>query len=984
MTTLHLVSHTHWDREWYQTYQQFRLKLVHLVDLLLDILDKDPNYRHFMLDGQTIVLADYLQIRPEREEDLRRYIQNGRILIGPWYILPDEFLVSPEATVRNLLEGDRDARKYGPKMTVGYIPDPFGHIGQMPQILRGFGIETASVMRGLADEPCEFWWQGPDGSRVLMAYLRASYGNAAGILSTGLDAFVGEAKRLRNELGAHAASPHVLLMHGVDHMEPQWETSQAIAYANLRLDGDQMVHSTLPAYLAEVQAALAGVDLPVVTGELRSSKRFPLLPGVLSARMWIKQRNQQCETLLERWADPFSTWAGLLPLETAPAGTLRAPKAALREAWRLLMLCHPHDSICGCSIDQVHDEMRPRFDQVEQIGEVIAGQSLERLAAAVDSEAIDTAAPAVQAGLAPRGAIVVFNATGGPRTGLVSATVEAPPDGQEVELVDQAGQPVPFQALGQGTSELFNMIMGRKEIRDGFNMISNGEVMGMRITGFSLRREGNQAFVEMVMSENGEVNLEAWEEGRRAMEAYLADPALTSYQIRARSAMSVQLMFVAAEVPGFGYRTFWVRGRRTEGKLPIQLSSLARMAMPVVARLGKNQAFQGLVRRLAPDPAEKGPFRIENDHLVVEAAPDGTLTLTDKRTGTGYAGLNRFMDGGDRGDEYNYSKPEVDLLVSSRLERARVERGPARQMLELWLALDIPLELSSDRRARAKKSVRMPVYTRITLAHGSPVVEIHSEVDNQARDHRLRVHFPAPFRAEDAEYDGHFEVVRRPVGLPAFDEEWVEQPRPEVPQRAFTYITDGQAALAVANRGLPEVEVLQRGDGRAEIALTLMRCVGWLSRGDLPERPGNAGPSELTPGAQMPGKWSFDYAVIPGRAEERLDLFAQAYAFETPMRAVSVAVRSGQLPPQGGFLHVNPQEFVLSTVKVAEDGRGWLVRGVNLSSDAVTVVLETLFEIRSAEKTTLMESKLADLVVDGRHRVNLQAGPHEVVTVRLM
>ena len=136
MHTIHLISHTHWDREWHLTFQQFRLKLVHLVDGLLDILDRDAAYEHFMLDGQTIVLDDYLQIRPEREDDLRKYIQNGRVLIGPWYILPDEFLVSPESTIRNLLEGDRGAKRFGPKMRVGYIPDPFGHIGQMPQILR--------------------------------------------------------------------------------------------------------------------------------------------------------------------------------------------------------------------------------------------------------------------------------------------------------------------------------------------------------------------------------------------------------------------------------------------------------------------------------------------------------------------------------------------------------------------------------------------------------------------------------------------------------------------------------------------------------------------------------------------------------------------------------------------------------------------------------------------------------------------------------
>ncbi|MCJ7723808.1 MAG: hypothetical protein MUP03_06715, partial [Anaerolineales bacterium] len=113
MRTLHLISHTHWDREWYLTFQQFRLKLVHLIDGLLEILESDREYRHFMLDGQTIVLDDYLVMRPEREAALRGHIRTGRILVGPWHILPDEFLVSPEATIRNLLEGERTARRYG-------------------------------------------------------------------------------------------------------------------------------------------------------------------------------------------------------------------------------------------------------------------------------------------------------------------------------------------------------------------------------------------------------------------------------------------------------------------------------------------------------------------------------------------------------------------------------------------------------------------------------------------------------------------------------------------------------------------------------------------------------------------------------------------------------------------------------------------------------------------------------------------------------
>ena len=238
MTTIHLVSHTHWDREWYLPFQVFRLKLVRLVDELLAILASDPDYRYFMLDGQTIVLEDYLQMRPERAGEICRYVESGRLLIGPWYVMPDEFLVSPEALIRNLLQGDRLARRFGGKMQVGYTPDPFGHIGQLPQILQGFGIGTAALWRGLADEPAELWWAAPDGSRVLLSFLRDSYANAAGlpVITVASDdpaaqaALVATAGRLRDGLVPHSRAGEILFMQGGDHVELQAATPSAVDY----------------------------------------------------------------------------------------------------------------------------------------------------------------------------------------------------------------------------------------------------------------------------------------------------------------------------------------------------------------------------------------------------------------------------------------------------------------------------------------------------------------------------------------------------------------------------------------------------------------------------------------------------------------------------------------------------------------------------------------------------------------------------------
>lgn len=202
MFTIHVVSHTHWDREWYLAFQRFRFRLVELIDHLLALLEADPDYRSFMLDGQMIVLEDYLEIRPEREAQIRRYVQEGRLLIGPWYILPDEFLVSPEATVRNLLVGGQVCRRFGPRMGIGYIPDPFGHVGQMPQILRGIGIDVACLWRGVGEQPTELCWRAPDGSEVLLLHLRDSYSNG-GWLPDDEDGFAQALAELRDSLAPH-------------------------------------------------------------------------------------------------------------------------------------------------------------------------------------------------------------------------------------------------------------------------------------------------------------------------------------------------------------------------------------------------------------------------------------------------------------------------------------------------------------------------------------------------------------------------------------------------------------------------------------------------------------------------------------------------------------------------------------------------------------------------------------------------------------
>src|SRR5438876_8204328 len=230
-----LVPHTHWDREWYQTLQQFRMRLVRTIDKLLDILDSDPKFSYFMLDGQTIVLDDYLEVRPEQEEHLKRYTRSGRVLVGPWYLQPDEFLVSGESLVRNLQIGLQRAAEFGEPMRVGYVPDCFGHIAQLPQILRGFDIDSAIFWRGVGAEAqkSEFYWAAPDGTRVLVIHLAdpLGYSNARQMPLTP-DEFVTRVELLTANILPKATTNTLLFMNGSDHLEVQEGLPEVIEAAN--------------------------------------------------------------------------------------------------------------------------------------------------------------------------------------------------------------------------------------------------------------------------------------------------------------------------------------------------------------------------------------------------------------------------------------------------------------------------------------------------------------------------------------------------------------------------------------------------------------------------------------------------------------------------------------------------------------------------------------------------------------------------------
>ena len=812
---LWVVPHTHWDREWYLPLEDFRIRLAQVVDELIETLEARPELR-FTLDGQAIVIEDYLEIRPEMEGRLRALLASGRVETGPSYVLPDEFLAGGESLVRNLLHGRAVCARYGATPArVGYLPDSFGHPAQLPQLLRGFGLDTFVFSRGLGDERelvgGRFRWRAPDGSEVLALPQPVDYAAAASLghsrRSAETDPARNAADRIEHVLRTEAPMladqgfRDVLLGNGFDHAALQADIPEVLAALRKLKPGVEVRLALLSEYARAMAAA--GGELPTFEGELVGGARMNVLRGVNSTRMYLKQQNERCEREL---ASAETLCA--LALLTRPG--FRHPRGELRLAWRELLRNHPHDSICGCSVDEVHDDMGQRFRTALQIARRVADMALHAL--------------------------------GGSRA--------AGDNELEPHLLEGAyrwayrpspGGPVRAEALTGEASFVNTLPFGRTRLV-ALELPAGAEPPGAQVEADSF---GRRAWLEL---------------------------ALAGF-----SAATVSLDDLEREPPEGGART---------GDDPLR------------------EPAGGGARAL-------DERTIENRHLRVTAGLDGTLTVLDQASGAAVEGLHRLEDVADRGDSYTFCPLEGDRPVTPQAARARVTAaGPVVAELELSYELELPAELAPGRRERSADTVACPVLTRVRLAAGSERVEFITTVASRASDHRLRVRFPCPGRVETVRAEGHFGVVRRPARA-EWSGSWFEPPH----DTSHTLGAVAAGGLVVLGKGLPEYEVTEEG----ELALTMLRCVGWLSRDDLSTRRGAAGPQLAVPAAQCHGDHVFEYAIElgePGDAE--LLRRSQDYRFDFVQGAPGVEVESPLEAIEG--------DLVFSALKAAEDGEGVILR----------------------------------------------------------
>jgi alpha-mannosidase len=748
----------------------------------------------FTLDGQLATVDDYLEIRPEAEERIRTLVQSGRLAIGPWQTLMDEFLVDGETTLRNLEAGLARAADFGSAMRVGYLPDMFGHVAQMPQILRLAGIETAVVWRGVpsAVDFHRFVWEAPDGSSVVTEYLPAGYGNAAYLFDIPGPA---DLAPLEERFSPWFRGDPVLGMVGTDHMPLPRELSDRVP-AGARV-------GTLADYLAGASPE----GLLHWNGEMRSAARANLLPGVVSARIDLKAACGRAERWLERYAEPLQTLYG---------GDW--PEPFLAQAWTRMFQNSAHDSICGCSADEVSAQVLVRYAEAEQIGRELAERAVARIAAEV-----------------PRDASAIVNPSPRERSDLVELELVVPDEWEAVELELTDGSRVPTQEIGRQEPLLWEKKLLGAEVPLLIGRRLHGrELFGRVVNGFRI-------------------------EDRRATLEVGDEPDPESLDIE----QLVQEVTLAT----------------AEGEWTLRV--VARPKRTVVATVHAPPLGWTSVR----------PVRAF-----------GSSTETPRSADVSQ--LTRIVRGGDVGDSYNYAPAPGDVLVDTPIDEGieLLENGPLRRVEVVH-------------RTYVWDGKRVETQTRFEQRAEEPFIRVRIDFDNPCDDQRVRVHVPLHEQADHSYAEGQFAIVERglePEGGHG------EVAIPTYPASAFV----AAGGVAVLLDHVTEYEVVDD-----ELALTVLRSTGLISRTQHPWREEPAGPSLPIPAAQLRGQRSFSFAYHPGAD----GLLEQAERYRHPFLTAQGTATMGDLRS-----HVGPALDGDSSVMLTafQPGRA---RIVNESPDPQTV-----------------------------------------------
>lgn len=852
-----IYSGTHWDREWYKSFQGFRKMLVGMTDNLLSGLENTPDYGVFHFDGQTVVLEDYLEIRPDQKKRLTDLIQSGRIVIGPWYDMPDELLISGESMIKNLQMGMALARTFGVEPSHNaYVCDVFGHSSQTPQIFAGMNLMNTVLGRGTNDhaDPGHFRWQAPDGTEVIAYRLRdaGGYGDFGNLIGSNplnkpqeeLDAAL---KAYIDDEIARTGIPVVCLFDAVDHLEFRRDTPRYVEAIRRIYPDAEVYHCSIDEMGKAQWEQVDKIEARI--GELcRPTKRSGIpychvITNTLSSRYPIKKYNDINQTRLEKWTSPIYAFRAT-----------DLSEGFLKAANKYLIKNHPHDSICGCSIDQVHRDMMCRFDQ----------------------------------------------------TRLLCDEIEKP-------FKASIGGDLSAQAITEGEDR-----------------------SGRRLRIFNPLPYRTKRNIVAVLNVNG-------------LPTY-AEPfgyeAVPSFRIYDAEDQLIPYGFVRP-LPGNHFEIAF------EAELtPCGVTELEIRPSSVPSR--------------DPERFLTSPRSAQGDEIAITVNTDGTIDLLDRKTGEVYRNLLTMVDDGEIGDGWFHCNPMIDKIVSpTRAEVQVIENSSVRVTFRITQMMEVPAFVDrSCGTLRSEETVDYRIRHDVSLAKTDRGITVHTTIENNAEDHRLRLRLPNVVQGDTYEAAQAFGYVTRPCGDDKSTAEWKEYGWADRNMANICAKKNGNRGLAfISAYGLHECGVWPCGD----MDITLMRCFSKTVQTDG------------EPDGQLRQKLEYTYRICIYNENDRFsDLQKEQDFLATGLH--SVTVDGGKARLYRSMLEVVGDDIIYSTANKLDCGASE-VRVFNDGTETKTVTIYLPTFARSASLTEIDGRPIAPLALEDR-KVTFELPAFRIATVR--
>jgi len=914
---MHVISNTHWDREHRHSFQYTRLMLVKLLDDLIDIMEKDPEYKYFTLDGQSVMIHDYLEVKPHMRARLEKLIKDGRILIGPWYSLVDCYSVNPESIIRNLLYGDKVCREFGEPMKVGYSIFSFGQIAQLPQIYNGFGINDIMFYKGANEKAfpkSEFLWIAPDGSKAIASRLgkekRWNFyfafaipvilgGNAfkpgwtssflndnrlvhmidneyknlyademqtkRGINTDKIDSAVTE---LIDDTKDSISENVKVGFDGTDFIAPVKEIPQALKKANEIQDRMEFIHSNPVEYFKEFRESIANKEMQEYTGEMRFGPVDVLHSETMGNNIEIKISDARIENQLIAYAEAMSSIAFML--------NGKYPKDELDTAWRYLFQAHAHDSIHGSGDPQIKLDNINRFQQINEMSKYLIKNAVQTIATHIDLSKYEN----------DDILIMVLNPTIYRRSEVINLHLDIPRE----ELIKDLW----LEEMDGSRVEMYSY--GKKDV----NMAMMNEAMRPKT----------------VMCERADVDV-----------------------------------FVK-DIPAYGYKL--LKLKRQKGSVNDYPAPFPPGVFPY-------------------NPIGKSGNVLDNGLIRAEIKSDGTIDVFDYETEKKYTKLHYFEDTGCNGDFWVHREPVSNQVVSSigmNTNISLVRNSALCATYRVKIDMVVPKSLSQDKKSRSNETVINTIEYEVSLSKNDKKLTFKTKLINNAIGHMLTLNIPTSIHCEDVLSDGSFETRKRPIN--AFTNNNGKM-GPELSRFAiqnFVDASDNKCGLTLMTKGLKEIGAYKEFDG-ALYKLTLLRSVS----GTFPVH-NDCFVSFDNENSDSIGEINYEYALY--FHNENANLLEETKKYVTSMLSAEIGNgNGGTLPEVHSFIESNT---TIAAIKLAENKNGLIVRLNNPTEKAEIAKIKLFKSIKTAYLCNMLEEKEADVQIDS-NEISFDIGAYKIATL---